>query len=359
MSKIKTAEELTVDNLICRHYAGSRSYGTSLPTSDVDIRGLFVADPIHVRTPFFPIREANLAAEQDTVLYELSQFMDLALKCNPNVIETLWVDQSDVIVDSPAYQMLRAAAPLLLSKKIAFTTSGYALSQLKRIKGHNRWIANPQPERRPQERDHVSMIHNFTTTKILKFNIEDWNEGHRLVPFGHNVFGLYKFEGERRCDQPHRLYDGVGVLITDYDGKVHELPAPLMLVQFHKQQHDEASTVWENYWRWKRERNATRSALEEAHGYDTKHAMHLVRLLRMGAEALETGVVNVRRADAEELLAIRNGKWTYNEVVQYADHMDAHIQQSLYPKSDLRKAPDIKMAARLMLEIQDMMWSRT
>lgn len=352
MTRIKTAEELTVDNLICRHYSGSRSYGTSLPSSDVDIRGVFVADPIHVRTQFFPIREANIAAEQDTVLYELSQFMDLALKCNPNVIETLWVDQGDVIVDSTAYQMLRGAAPMLLSKKIAYTTSGYALSQLKRIKGHNRWIANPQPERRPQQVDFVSLVHNFTPDKVLKFKLDHYERGFRLIPFGSNLFGLYK-------NPMTATFDLVtGVLKTEYDGQTHELPAPLMLVQYNKQQHGEAAIVWENYWRWKRERNVTRSALEEAHGYDTKHAMHLVRLLRMGAEALETGVVNVRRPDAEELLAIRNGAWTYEQVVEYAEDMDNRVQNVLYQNSDLRKSPDIKYAARLMLQIQDLMWSQ-
>ncbi|AEZ66297.1 hypothetical protein phiTE_131 [Pectobacterium phage phiTE] len=36
-------------------------------------------------------------------------------------------------------------------------------------------------------------------------------------------------------------------------------------------------------------RNAARHELEEKFGYDTKHAMHLVRLLRMSQEILETG----------------------------------------------------------------------
>lgn len=48
----------------------------------------------------------------------------------------------------------------------------------------------------------------------------------------------------------------------------------------------------------------------ESHGYSTKNAMHLIRLARMGCEALETGQYNVRRPDAEELLAIRRGEWT-------------------------------------------------
>src|SRR6478736_4334230 len=54
-------------------------------------------------------------------------------------------------------------------------------------------------------------------------------------------------------------------------------------------------------------------------GYCTKNAMHLVRLLRMCREILETGQVRVKRADAAELLAIRNGAWTLEELVKYAE----------------------------------------
>src|SRR5579875_1443529 len=43
------------------------------------------------------------------------------------------------------------------------------------------------------------------------------------------------------------------------------------------------------------------SDLIKAHGYDTKNAMHLVRLYRMGYEILTEGVVRVRRPDAKEL----------------------------------------------------------
>ena len=57
--KIRTSQELMHDNLLVKHYAGSKAYGTSLPTSDTDFRGIFVADPINVRTPFFPVREVE------------------------------------------------------------------------------------------------------------------------------------------------------------------------------------------------------------------------------------------------------------------------------------------------------------
>ena len=40
-------------------------------------------------------------------------------------------------------------------------------------------------------------------------------------------------------------------------------------------------------------------------------------LERQGKEILTTGKVNVFRDDAEELLAVKRGKFTYEEIVEY------------------------------------------
>lgn len=64
---------------------------------------------------------------------------------------------------------------------------------------------------------------------------------------------------------------------------------------------------------------AKRKALVEQHGYDTKNAAHLVRILRMGVEFLRDGVLNVYRADADELVAIKRGEWTLERVKREAD----------------------------------------
>ncbi|KKK59508.1 hypothetical protein LCGC14_3033670, partial [marine sediment metagenome] len=103
--------------------------------------------------------------------------------------------------------------------------------------------------------------------------------------------------------------------------------------------------------------NEVRSALEEEHGYDTKHAMHLVRLLRMGKEALEEGVLYVKRPDAAELLEIRDGAWTYDKCVAYAEDMDELIRGELYNKTILPKKPNLLNAANVLMETQRLIWN--
>jgi hypothetical protein len=204
----------------------------------------------------------------------------------------------------------------------------------------------------PQQVDYVSLVHNFTSAKTFKMQLRNYSDGHRLVPFSGDTYGVYKADGH----SPY--HETTGVLLSDYEGDSHDLGTPLFVVKFNRSVYEVAKENHNNYWTWKKNRNAKRSELEEKYGYDTKHAMHLVRLLRTGAEALETGTILVRRPDAEELLAIRNGAWSYEEIVSYAESMDKKVREELYTTTKLPKRPNIQLAAKLMLEVQDMVWSR-
>ena len=68
--------------------------------------------------------------------------------------------------------------------------------------------------------------------------------------------------------------------------------------------------------------------------------MHLVRLMRMCGEILRGEGVKVKRPDAEELLAIRNGLWTYDQLLEWADAKEAEFEQ-LYVSSPLPKSPPV------------------
>lgn len=352
-AKPRTAQELMKENLLVKHYAGSIAYGTNLPTSDTDFRGVFVADPINLRTPFYTVKEVDDTSEEDTKLYELSQFMRLSLDCNPNVIETLWVDPRHVVVTSPGYELMHNARHDLISSKIAFTTTGYALSQLKRIKGHNKWINQPQPAEAPQPVDYVSLVHNFTPAQVFKLDLRHLGDGYRLVPFSGDTYGVFKVAGYR----PYNLE--TGALNTDYEGDSHMLGTPDYIIKFNRAVYVAAKEMHSHYWEWKKNRNEKRSVLEEQFGYDTKHAMHLVRLLRMGAEVLQTGELNVFRPDAAELLSIRNGAWSYDKIVKYAEDMNEWVLKDLYTKTALPRKPNIARAAQLMMDVQDAMWARS
>ena len=92
---------------------------------------------------------------------------------------------------------------------------------------------------------------------------------------------------------------------------------------------------------------AKRKALVEKHGYDTKNAAHLVRLLHMGKEFLATGVMNVRRTwDVEMILEIKQGKWGIQRVYDYAAKLfqetrEAEKNSPLPPRLNMRAIDDL------------------
>lgn len=343
------------DKMIVLHNAGSISYGTNLPTSDVDVRGIFCASPEEIRTPFFPVREVTLPDHEDGKVYELSNFLQLYTQGNPNILESLWVDSDDVLEHHPAYNVLKEFRHDLLSSKVAHTFSGYAISQLKRIRGHNKWINNPQPEQKPVPVHFVSMIQNYTAGKIFKreFSTSQLMDA-KLIPYGNEIYGVVPDYGSNAFNSEGQLK------LTPYNEieDNYKNCLPMYIVKFNKEEYVRAVENHNNYWKWKNNRNEKRGKLEEQFGYDTKHAMHLVRLLRMGEEVLSGKGVIVKRPDAKELLDIRAGKWDYEDLVAYAEEKDAYIRGELYKNTSLPKTPDLKLASEVLMECQNLFWRK-
>jgi len=117
-----------------------------------------------------------------------------------------------------------------------------------------------------------------------------------------------------------------------------------------------ASEDYKKYSRWLKTRNPERAALEAAHGYDTKHGGHLYRLMRMCREILTTGQVNVYRGgiDAEEILAIRQGSWTYDKLVEWAQKEDEALSAIAKNKDyTIPRAPNRVKIDKLCQELVD------
>jgi uncharacterized protein len=83
-----------------------------------------------------------------------------------------------------------------------------------------------------------------------------------------------------------------------------------------------------------------RKGLVEKYGYDCKNAAHLIRLLKMGIEFLTEGILYVeRKNDAAQLLEIKMGEWTLDEVKKEAERLFALCEQA-YIYSSLPSKPD-------------------
>lgn len=93
-----------------------------------------------------------------------------------------------------------------------------------------------------------------------------------------------------------------------------------------------------------------RKALVEKYGYDCKNASHCLRILRMGIEFLETGKLNVKRPDAGELIDVKCGRWSLEQVKAEAESLldRARVAEQ---RSQLPPGPDMKRIDALCVQV--------
>lgn len=335
---------------------GSRAYGTSLPTSDVDLRGIAVA-PLHYYLGVSHVFEQAVQQEPvDLTIFELRKFIKLAADANPNALEIVFTDPSDHLWVHPLMQRVFDARDAFLSQKAKHTFSGYARSQMRRIQGHYRWLKNPPkappsrsdmglPERTVIPADQLAAAQAAIAKQIDHWG---WHEMEHLDPATRQAL---QDEFTRRLSEItqwnwHEVESKVWLSASRAIGLDENFIRLLDL----ERQYTARMREWQNYQNWKGTRNQARAALEAKFGYDTKHAMHLVRLTKMCRELLTEGVVRVRRPDAAELLEIRAGAWTYEQLVEYSDQQDKELDE-LVKVSALPKRPDRERLDQLCVDI--------
>jgi uncharacterized protein len=86
-------------------------------------------------------------------------------------------------------------------------------------------------------------------------------------------------------------------------------------------------------------KHGQRPELEVLHGYDTKAAMHAMRLCGEGIELMLTGEITYPRPNANELIQIRNGRWSLDAVNREVSRKLYELEEAMV-KSKLRRKPD-------------------
>jgi uncharacterized protein len=326
---------------------GSRAYGTNTETSDVDIKGVCIPPreyllgflksfeqcvaPEHIQG-FREYVPANLhgiidATKLEGTVYDIRKFLRLAVDCNPNILEVLFCDDADVLKSTPAGRALRENRNLFLSKAARPRYRGYAMSQLSKIKNHRGWLLNP-PLRAPtrtdfglSERMPVAKNQMDSVNAMVQKRLDHWNDGGYIDDLDESV----KIRVREGMSQ---FLQEIGVSIADREAAVMTSMGMddnlIHLLQMEKA-YANAVNQWTQYQSWLSNRNPDRAALEAKFGFDTKHGMHLARLLLTCREILRDCVLKVRRDDAEFLLGIRRGMWTFDQLVEWSESLQAEI----------------------------------
>jgi uncharacterized protein len=338
--------------------AGSHAHGTAREGSDVDLRGVCIA-PLSVRVSLFrafeqyegilpgslaatvlprirehPTAARGLGIKTECVIFEVAKFVGLCAAANPNALEILFADERDWVLTTPGWRRLHDQRRQFLTKKVQQTFLGYAMAQLKRIRTHRSWLLNP-PARKPVREDFGLPAHGGTLSSDDQNRIEQSIEA-KLRSYGIDNVDMPKpvrIAVQERLDDFYR--DALSASSEDIEARMRAvatsslgIPPEVASSLNAEKRYRAALKHWDSYQAWKSQRNPARAELEHAYGYDTKHAMHLIRLMRMGLEVLQTGELSVRRDDAEQLSSIRDGALSFDELLATASGLQQSMEKS-------------------------------
>ena len=306
------------DLIIYECISGSKAYGLDLPSSDTDIRGVFLLP----KKLFYGLNYIPQVSDEtnDIVYYELGRYIQLLEKNNPNILELLATPEEFIIHKHP---YLKALQPeLFLSRRCKDTFGGYAFTQVRKARGLNKKIVNPVDKKKKTILSFCYVLHNQGAVSLPNWlkerSIRQENCGLVNIPHAKNVYGIY-------VDEKGTLgYKGIMQKEHATSVLLSSIPKEEVLegyLYFNQDGYVKYCKDYRDYWDWVEKRNESRyqNNLEHGKNYDSKNMMHTFRLLDMAEEILSSGKIIVKRPNREELLSIRKGEWQYEDLIQRAD----------------------------------------
>ena len=213
----------------------------------------------------------------DRKLYELRNFMKLAMDNNPNILEIIFVPDKNIVEINEFGKELLSNAHLFPWKGCKQKFLGYAFSQKHKM-------------------------------YIKRENISDLRVGYDFF-FEELEKGLHtRLLGEYRGSGPFEWFDN-HCRIGD--------------VNFHVKMHikDVVSKLQNRI-----DKFGHRTQLVDDYGYDVKFASHLIRLMLEGKELLQTSRISFPLKEKDLLREIRDGKYSLEEIIKMSEEYEKEIE---------------------------------
>ena len=342
---------MTIDELkrtgwiIMDAIVGSQAFGLATETSDVDTRGVFVL-PIEDRLSYRAIDQ--VADEKNNHVYwELKKFLQLLHDGNPAALELLNSPKRCILQGEEFFNMI--PKDVWITRSCCKSFLEYAKQQLSRAYGLNKKIVNPQPKEPPRVLDYCYVVDGNIAVPFREYLAQHPYEGkneqkyYALAAIDHvtDTYALYWEDVPLdMCEisaPEHEWRWAYGVVSDDEkanDIQLANIPegiSPVGTLFFNKNAYSHDCAEHTKYWKWVADRNESRYAetIKHGRGYDAKNAMHCIRLLMTAKDIAETGTVVVdRTADREYLLSIKQGKFTYDEMMERSDKLVAEVSEA-------------------------------
>lgn len=285
-------------NVIMRTIFGSQLYGSNTPTSDTDYKSVFIPsarDIILQRAKGVVSNSTkddntakNSAEDIDDESFSLYKLMQMLNAGDMIATELLFVPKDKLIVTSPLWDSLVTNRTFLVSKEIK-GFKGYVSKQVSKYGVKGSRVAA------------VRLVLDFLktcsiTNKIGDYSLkwimfEEANEFINVVdiaqPSGKSMFHLEVCG--RKLPYTVSVKEGVNVL----------------------------QKLFDNY-------GARALQAENNEGVDWKSTAHAVRVCQQAIELLDTGHITFPRPNAQELIAIKTGQFTFKDI---SERLEVYMEE--------------------------------
>jgi hypothetical protein len=383
--------------LLYEYMRGSQTYSTNLSTSDIDKGGVFL-EPINQIIGLGDDFQEEISDEKhDIVWFSLKKYFNLLLKSNPNILESLFIDDEFVIYEHPIITELKQNKQQFLTQECFNSFIGYSVTQIKKAKGYNK-LCNWEEVKRKTPLDFCYVPHNQGSKCMTKWlderNLKQEYCGLISIPNMPNCFGVYYDWGKhihdngiKSCDlllyqngtnQEQKFYEtyqnNIGLLDTipdpiGYRGIIKNTEfvqgddvrgssivkdvKPIVIMTYNKDAFSQHCKRYKQYNDWLKNRNENRYISNYGYNYDSKNMMHCFRLINMGIEIAKYGkcIVNRKNIDADFLLKIRNHEFTYEYLIENLENKKLILDECI-KNTTLPEKPDYEYVNGLLIDIR-------
>jgi hypothetical protein len=346
------------DLIVFEAVMGSHAYGTNLPTSDVDIRGIFI-QPLEDILGFGKVDQVS-DEKNDIIYYEIGRFLDLLKSNNPNILELLCVPFDCIKINKGIMNFIFEHKDKFLTKKCRWSFGGYAVEQIRKARGLNKkmnWEENEMV--RKTVLDFCYVLVGGGSKSFKEWISDSWGDncsqkdfGLANIDHGHDLYAMY-----------FNTVNGInwGIVSDEEianDVQLTSIPKDLEVegyLYFNKDGYSSHCKKFKEYQEWLEHRNETRVNMAKAHGkhYDGKNLSHCLRLLTVANEIAEGHGLIVRRSPEEikKLIAIRQGEYEYDDIINEAESLIEKMDKT-FEESNLPDNVDTEFMHELLVKIR-------
>lgn len=292
-------------NEILEIRVGSHLFGTNTPESDLDLYGIFMPfnEIVYGSYRCEEVKENVISKDEsgrntkdaiDKTIVEYRKFINLALQNNPNILHVLFVNKENIL-----YQDDLGFSKRLLDNAELFPHQG----------SHHRFVKYADSQRHKMR---IKPENYFALEKGLEI-LDKFPDDNVLADVVNSSVQVFVDHGTGKHVSCGDLFIERGTFVKKARRVIKE----------------------------RLSKSTNRSAMFTKYGYDLKFSSNLIQLLMEGIELSKTGRIEFPLSYRQEILDVKSGKYTVDEILKWADEL-VEESRGAFNNTKLPKEPRTK-----------------